>query len=144
MRRSQPGQGLQNLLLVATGAIPGALLRWHWSGGWSGTLAANLLAALVLGSLLPLQQRHPRLLLLLGVGFCGSLSTFSTWMLDLKNALLDSRPPGALVVLLSHLLGGLLAISLGASLSRWWLGRRRRTDQRFDPIRGGRSDRSGT
>lgn len=118
MNRALPTPQVQALLLVATGAVPGALLRWHWSGRESGTLAANLLATLLLGALLPWQPRHPRLWLLAGVGFCGSLSTFSTWVLELEAALQTGQPLNVLRVLFSQLLGGMLAISVGVTLSR--------------------------
>ena len=116
-------QELSSLLWVAVGAVPGALLRWHGGAGWTATLTANLLASLLLGSLLPLQQRHPRMLLLVGVGFCGSLSTFSTWMLDLSEALHQGFPARALIVLITNLAGGLLAVGMGTSLSRGWMRR---------------------
>jgi CrcB protein len=117
---------VERLLWVAAGAVPGALLRWHWSDGWHGTLAANLLAALMLGSLVPLQKRHPRLLLMLGVGFCGSLSTFSTWMLELVDALQSAESGQALIVLLTNLLGGLVAVGLGSTVSQRWIRRQER------------------
>ena len=116
----------ERLLWVAAGAVPGALLRWHWSDGWHGTLAANLLAALMLGSLVPLQKRHPRLLLMLGVGFCGSLSTFSTWMLELVDALQSAQSGQALIVLLTNLVGGLIAVGLGSTVSQRWIRRQER------------------
>jgi CrcB protein len=119
--------GLQEgLLLVAAGAMPGAVLRWLWSGTERGTLSANLLAALLLGALLPLQLQRPRLWLLAGVGFCGSLSTFSTWMLELAQ--LRHQPLSALVWLALPLLAGLVAISLGAGLMQGlldWRSKRR-------------------
>lgn len=118
MNRALQTPMFQALLLVAAGAVPGALLRWHWSGSEGGTLAANLLATLLLGGLLPLQPRHPQLWLLAGVGFCGSLSTFSTWVLELEAALQTEQPLNVLVVLFSQLLGGLLAIGVGAALTR--------------------------
>lgn len=118
MNRALKTPMFQALLLVAAGAVPGALLRWHWSGSEGGTLAANLLATLLLGGLLPLQPRHPQLWLLAGVGFCGSLSTFSTWVLELEAALQTEQPLNVLVVLFSQLLGGLLAIGVGAALTR--------------------------
>ena len=127
----------ERLLWVAAGAVPGALLRWHWADGWRGTLAANLLAALMLGSLVPLQKRHPRLLLILGVGFCGSLSTFSTWMLELVDALQSAQSGQALIVLLTNLLGGLVAVGLGSSVSQRWIRRleRRRSTRPADHLR---------
>ena len=128
---------VERLLWVAAGAVPGALLRWHWSDGWRGTLVANVLAALMLGSLVPLQKRHPRLLLMVGVGFCGSLSTFSTWMLELLDALQSAQTVQALIVLLANLLGGLVAVGLGSTLSQGWIRRkkRRRSTRPADHLR---------
>lgn len=143
MTQTRLGREINSLMLVAVGAVPGALLRWHWAGGWSGTLLANLLGALILGSLLPLQKRHPRLLLMLGVGFCGALSTFSTWMLELIEALQQDQLRQALIVLVTNLLGGLIAVGLGSTLSQRW----QRHRQRHRPSRGEltsvRPDRSG-
>lgn len=131
MTRSLLSLELSSLAWVAAGAIPGALLRWHWGGSWSGTLAANLLGALILGSLVPLQQQRPRLLLLAGVGFCGSLTTFSTWMLELVKALEGNQPQQVMVVLMANLIGGLIAVGLGSALSTGVL--RRRTRRRSGP-----------
>jgi CrcB protein len=117
---------VEALLWVAAGAVPGALLRWHWAQGWHGTLLANLLGALVLGGLLPLQRAHPRILLILGVGFCGSLTTFSTWMLELADALGGGQPNQALMVLGGNLMGGLVAVGLGQTLMQRWSRRPKR------------------
>lgn len=114
---------LEALLWVAAGAVAGALLRWHWAHGWHGTLLANLLGALVLGALLPLQKSRPRTLLVLGVGFCGSLTTFSTWMLELVDGLGGNQPEQALVVLGANLIGGLIAACLGQTLMQRWCRR---------------------
>ncbi|MFN9387679.1 MAG: fluoride efflux transporter FluC [Cyanobacteriota bacterium] len=113
-------------LLVAAGAVPGACLRFllvnHLaerlpSRPW-GTLVVNLLACFALGWLLPLLQRPdapPGASLLLITGFLGSLSTFSTLMLEL----LTVRSPGSLVRLtLGSLLGGCLALMAGLALGR--------------------------
>jgi len=78
---------LNELLLVAVGAVPGALLRWQ-VGLHLGdqNLLVNVLGAALLGFLAGLPAA-PRRQLLLGIGFCGSLTTFSSWMLAVAKDL---------------------------------------------------------
>lgn len=113
-RMTRRRQELESLWLVVCGAVPGALLRWHLQDPRN----ANLVGCLLLGLLLPHARRRPRLMLLAGIGFCGSLTTFSTWILELSR-LLD---PGAIAVLvqraLGDLLAGLAAFALGLALAK--------------------------
>jgi CrcB protein len=112
---------LRDLALVATGAVPGALLRWGLQsfgpGTSAGTLAANLLGCLLLGVVLARPTGSGRLLLALGVGFCGSLTTFSSLMLQLVQAFQQGRIGVAVVLLLAHGLGGLALVALGHALA---------------------------
>ena len=121
---------LGELGLVAAGAIPGALLRWQlegaaiaWIGGLKGLVegdfAANMAGCLILGLLMARPRPSARLVLWAGIGFCGSLTTFSSWMLELVRALDRGDVVGSLRVLLTSLVGGLLLINLGS-----WLGGR--------------------
>lgn len=121
----------RDLLLVATGAVPGALLRWHLEdlgkglmGGHAGLiefdLIANLLGTFLIGVIAALPAPRPRLMLLGGIGFCGSLTTFSSWMLQISLALRRGRPDEALIVVLISLLGGLVAVSVGLVVGRWF------------------------
>ena len=114
-------------LLVALGAIPGAWLRFwlvnqlqprlpqrHWA-----TLAVNLTACFGLGLLTGLQGqgRAPAtLLLLVGTGFLGSLSTFSTLVAELEACLAQGERRQALWLGGGSLLGGLLALAAGQAL----------------------------
>ena len=69
---------LQELLLVGVGAVPGALLRWQLALHLGGqNVLVNVLGAALLGLLAGLPAA-PRRQLLLGIGFCGSLTTFSS------------------------------------------------------------------
>lgn len=126
----------RDLLLVAMGAVPGALVRWRLEDlgkGWEGPatglieadLAANLIGTFLIGVIAAQRPPRPRLLLLGAIGFCGSLTTFSSWMLEISLALRRGRPDQALAVVLVSLLGGLTVVALGLLAGRQ-LGRLRR------------------
>ena len=123
-----PGQAL----LVGLGAIPGAWLRLrivnhfepivprkHW-----GTLTVNLIAAFALGLVLGLQTSGrctspaggSPLMLLIAVGFFGSLSTFSTFAVELLTTLQRRHWGEALLLTLGSILGGLLVAGIGYGL----------------------------
>lgn len=120
------------VVLVGIGAIPGAWLRLrivnhfepmvprkHW-----GTFAVNLVAAFALGLVLGLQVNDPcatskglaGLTLLVGVGFFGSLSTFSTFAVELLNTLKQRHWLEALLLGVGSIVGGLVAAGLGYGL----------------------------
>ena len=120
------------VVLVGIGAIPGAWLRLrivnhfepmvprkHW-----GTFAVNLVAAFALGLVLGLQNNDPcttaqglsGLTLLIAVGFFGSLSTFSTFAVELLNTLKQRNWRESLLLSLGSILGGLVAAGLGYGL----------------------------
>jgi CrcB protein len=65
-------------------------------------------------------------MLALGIGFCGSLTTFSGWILDLARLQDQHQSLGALVLLVASLALGLLAALVGRALCRrLWSGRPR-------------------
>ena len=117
---------LKALALVASGAVPGALVRWQLverlgpqiGGASAANLLANLAGCLLLGFLSgPMPYRTP-LMLLLGIGFCGSLSTFSGWILDLASLQHRGQGLGGLALVLTSLGLGLLAALGGRACSR--------------------------
>lgn len=127
MRAELLRRELRDLALVAGGAIPGALLRWRlWMEfpdghgalpPWlNGTLLANLLGCLLIGVLVAQPPKRARLYLWAGIGFSGSLTTFSTWMLELTRTLQAGRLTDALASLLIPLAGGLALTALGHRL----------------------------
>jgi len=117
-------------LLVGIGAIPGAWLRLkavnhfepmvpkkHW-----GTFAVNVIACFGLGLVLAMYQSciaKTGLALLIGVGFFGSLSTFSTFAVELLNELRAGRPFVSLVLALASIAAGLCAAGVGYGLGAY-------------------------
>jgi CrcB protein len=121
---------LKALALVASGAVPGALVRWQLvgrlgpqlGGPWGANLLANLVGCFLLGFLSgPLPSRTP-LMLVLGIGFCGSLTTFSGWILDLASFQHQGQGLGGLALVLTSLGLGLLAALGGRAFSRRLFG----------------------
>ena len=109
---------LAELVLVAAGAVPGAVLRWQLAVHvGDDDLMANVVGSLLLGLLAGLPSR-PRRQLLLGIGFCGSLTTFSSWMVNTIQFLASGQWPEAL-----GLLGLTLGLGLGAAGLGFGLGR---------------------
>ena len=110
---------LQELLLVAVGAVPGALLRWQFGVVLHDRdVLVNVLGSLILGLLLGLPYR-PRLQLLVGIGFCGSLTTFSSWMVNSVDLIDSGQHLEAL-----GLVGMTLGLGLGGAALGLWIGRR--------------------
>ncbi len=101
---------------VALGAIPGALLRW-WL---ASTLLANTLGCFVVGAAGLLDAPSHRRRLLVGVGFAGSLTTFSSWMYDLFGHLRQGQTAHLLAQLLRDGLLGVGALLLGAAAHGRW------------------------
>ena len=126
-----PTQGRPNLdwrwlevILVAIGAVPGALIRWQAAGVYFGdgdNVVVNVAGAFILGLLVG-RGVDARWQLLVGTGFCGSLTTFSAWMVDcvvLMAAGLWLQAAGLLGITLGLGLGfGALGVLLGRLLRR--------------------------
>ena len=116
----------QELAWVALGAVPGALLRWQsavqlgpWIGGSAGAdLLVNLVGSFVLGFLAGPIPYRTNLVLLLGIGFCGCLTTFSSWMLDVVKLMRAGSPGEALLLIVVSLALGLLFAAGGLLTSR--------------------------
>ena len=107
------------LLLVAAGAVPGAVLRWQLAlHVGDQNLLVNVLGAALLGLLAGLPAA-PRRQLLVGIGFCGSLTTFSSWTLAAMKQLSAGDWAAAL-----GLIGLTLGLGLGAAALGFVLGHR--------------------
>ena len=114
-------------LLFGLWAIPGAWLRLkvvnhfqpmlpkkHW-----GTFIVNVMACFALGLVLALNETcaaSTGIALLMGVGFFGSLSTFSTFAVELLNELRAGQTFTSVVLALTSIGAGLLASAVGYGL----------------------------
>ena len=109
---------LEELLLVGLGAVPGALLRWQFGVLLQDRdVLVNVLGSLILGLLLGLPYR-PRVQLLIGIGFCGSLTTFSSWMVSSVDLIASGLSLAAF-----GLIGLTLGLGLGGAALGLWIGR---------------------
>lgn len=126
---------MRSILAIALGASLGALLRWQlgvrfntlWAAVPPGTLAANLLGAYIVGvamaTFAQMPGWSPEWRLLLITGFCGGLTTFSTFSAEVVTQLQAGRTAMALLAILVHLGGSLLLTILGVLSVQAWLHR---------------------
>ena len=115
---------LMNWLAVFIGGGVGSLLRYglsRWLGSTEagfplGTLAANVLACLVLGFAWHYFNQRlelpPAFKLLVLVGFCGGFSTFSTFSLETLRLMQSGQIGMAALYVLSSMLSCLILL--------WW------------------------
>lgn len=98
-------------------ALPHGALEWPWP-----TFIANLAGAFALGwVVVHLEDRLPEAnyrLRLLGTGFCGGLTTFSTMQLELVRMLDGGDPALAFTYAATSILAGLAAVVAGMTLAR--------------------------
>ena len=116
------------LVLVLLGAAVGAPARWLLDQGvqtrWErllplGTLTVNVLGSLVLGGLLGLAARGsvgPSTVALVGTGFCGGFTTYSTFGYETLRLVDQGARRTALVNVVLSLGLGLLAALVGSLL----------------------------
>lgn len=113
------------LVLVMAGAAVGAPARWaldrliqtrHPSLFPWGTFTINVLGSLLLGFVVGAGASAP-LVALLGTGFCGGFTTFSTFSFETVRMSEEGRGGRALLYVAASLLVGLAAATLG-----WYAG----------------------
>ena len=113
-------------LLVVLGAVVGAPLRLlaarivgrDGRDPAVGTLVVNVAGSAVLGVLLGLRNVSPAVLALVGTGFCGTLTTFSTFGADVVR-LLEERALGRAL----GYLAGTLGLGLATAAVAWAVAR---------------------
>lgn len=121
-------QILLSIAVVAAGGAIGSLVRWFlglrlnalFSGFALGTLAANLLAAYLIGIAIGVFIRYPAIApewrLFIVTGLLGGLSTFSSFSAE-SLALLQHGRLGAFGIhLLAHVFGS-LALALAGTMT---------------------------
>jgi len=122
---------LRSIVAISVGASLGALLRW-WLGlalnGLfptipPGTLVANVIGGYLVGLAIAFFATYsalaPEWRLLVITGFCGGLTTFSTFSAEIVTLLQQGRAPWAFVAAGAHLAGSLLATFAGIATMVW-------------------------
>ena len=122
---------LKSIIVISVGAIAGALLRW-WLGNAlnshfptipPGTLAANLIGAYVVGIAIAMFAAYPAISpewrLFVITGFCGALTTFSTYSAELVTLLQQGRAAWACAAALVHLGGSIVMTFAGIGTVAW-------------------------
>ncbi|HYB34163.1 MAG TPA: fluoride efflux transporter CrcB [Steroidobacteraceae bacterium] len=119
------------IVAVSVGASLGALLRWwlglslnpHFPPIPPGTLAANLIGGYVVGVAIAFFGTYtalaPEWRLFVITGFCGGLTTFSTFSAEVVTLVQHGRPLWALGAVAVHLLGSVVMTVAGIGTVVW-------------------------
>lgn len=112
------------ILAISVGSVAGGLLRWFLSLKLNiiafaiplGTLLSNLIAGYIIGFAIAFFNQSNlsaewRLLVI--TGFCGGLSTFSTFSAEIVNFLQEGRIAWGLTTIAIHVFGSVLMTFLG-------------------------------
>ena len=122
----------KSIAAVSIGASLGALLRWWLSAKLNGyfpnippgTLAANLIGGYVVGAAIAFFSTFasiaPEWRLLIITGFCGGLTTFSTFSAELMMQLKSGQLLWACAAAGTHLGGSLLMTAAGIVTVEWF------------------------
>ena len=124
----------KSILAISLGAALGALLRWVLGAKLNslfptippGTLAANLIGAYLVGLAIAFFASYtalaPEWRLLVITGFCGGLTTFSTFSAELIPLLQQGRLSWALGAVALHVVGSVLMTFAGIATIAWARG----------------------
>ena len=100
-------------ILIALGAVLGAGIRWVIND----YLIVNIVGSLLIGFLVGL-SRSEDLMLLFGIGMCGSMTTFSGWINKCFGLIYEGLFLKGLALILYMYLFGFIAVLLGFFLAR--------------------------
>lgn len=125
---------IKQLVLVGLGGAVGSILRyvisvlsirWFSTSFPVGTFTVNILGSLllglVMGYLIKINTDSEQIRLLIGVGFCGGFTTFSTFAYENITMLQQNNYLQFFSYALLSLILGLLAILLGLWLSKLFI-----------------------
>jgi fluoride exporter len=119
------------IVAVGVGGSLGALLRWwlgmslnpHFPSIPPGTLAANLIGGYVVGVAIAFFGSYsalaPEWRLFVITGFCGGLTTFSTFSAEVVTLMQQGRALWALGAAALHLLGSIVMTFAGIGTVVW-------------------------
>lgn len=119
------------IVAVSFGSALGALLRWvlgaQFNSAWPtlplGTLLANLIGGYLIGLAIAYFAQatdiSPEWQLLIITGFCGGLTTFSTFSAEVLFLLQQGRLAWAAAAIAIHVSGSLLMTLAGLASWRW-------------------------
>jgi len=121
----------RSLVAVAVGGLLGCLLRWALAMLLNRylptvppeTLAANLIGCYIIGVALAFFTQYPAFApewrLFMTTGFCGGLTTFSTFSAEVVFLMQSGRLTAALIAIAAHLGGSLLMTFAGVGTVTW-------------------------
>jgi fluoride exporter len=122
---------MRSIIAIFIGAGLGALLRWrlgltlnpHFPSIPPGTLAANLIGGYIIGVAVAffasLSGLAPEWRLFVITGFCGGLTTFSTFSSELVTLLQQDQLLDACAAAALHLAGSVLMTFAGIGTVAW-------------------------
>jgi len=122
---------VKSVLAICIGSSLGALLRWwlglmlnaHFPSMPPGTLAANLIGGYIIGVAVAVFALYgaiaPEWRLFVITGFCGGLTTFSTYSAEIVTLLQQGRMLWAVGHAAAHLAGSVLMTFAGIGTVAW-------------------------
>ena len=123
---------MKSVVAICAGASLGALLRW-WFGTQlnhhfpmipPGTLVANLVGGYVIGLAIALfatfSALAPEYRLFIITGFCGGLTTFSTFSAEIVTLLQQGRLVWASGAVAAHVVGSVVMTLAGIATVAWF------------------------
>jgi CrcB protein len=118
-------------MMVAVGGVLGCLMRWflalvlnrYFPTIPPGTLAANLIGCYIIGIAIAVFAANPAIpiewRLFVTTGFCGGLTTFSTFSAEIVTLMQTGRMAWAMGAIAMHLIGSLLMTFAGIATITW-------------------------